>query len=82
VLDDLEAAVRGYVAAQQAVIDAEQAVTDAKAEVPRARQRRDAAIAAAARSGARQIDIIAITGLNREQVRRIVRAAGITPDDD
>jgi hypothetical protein len=39
------------------------------------------AIVAAARAGARQKDIVAVTGYNRERVRQILRAAGITADD-
>lgn len=78
-LDDLEAAVRAYREAQAAVVAAEQDLRDRKAEVPAARDRVRAAIVDAARQGARQRDIVAVTGLGREQVRRIVRAAGIEP---
>lgn len=81
VLDDLEAAVRAYRAAQDAVGAAEQRVAEAKAAVPGARERLHAAIVAAGRAGARQRDLVAVTRYNRESVRRILRAAGVEPDD-
>lgn len=80
--DDLEAAVRAYAEAQAAVASAQQAVADRRAEVPRARERLAEAIVAATRAGMRQRDIVRITGYGREQVRRIVRAAGIEPSGD
>ncbi|MET9732889.1 hypothetical protein ABZZ79_20250 [Streptomyces sp. NPDC006458] len=42
-----------------------------------ARTAQHAAIAEAARQGAKQQDIVKITGLTRERVRQITRAAGI-----
>lgn len=50
-------------------------LTELTEAIPAARAARDAAIVKAAREGMRQRDIVAATGLNREQVRRIVRAA-------
>lgn len=38
-----------------------------------------AAIAAAAQAGAKQRDIVEITGLSRERVRQICRDAGVKP---
>ena len=79
-LDDLEAAVRAYRAAQAAVGAAERAATEARTRVPAARERLHAAIVAAARAGARQADLVKVTGYNRESIRRILRAGGIEPD--
>jgi hypothetical protein len=42
-----------------------------------ARERRDKALAAAARAGIRPTDIVKITGYTREHVRRILRAQGV-----
>lgn len=81
-LDDVAAATRVYRAAQAAVGDAEQRVAEAKADVPPARERLHAAIVAAARAGARQHELVTVTGYNRESVRRILRAAGIAPAAD
>lgn len=80
VSDDLEAATRALRAAQDAVGEAEQALTDAKAQVPPARERLHAAIVRAAKAGMRQGGIVAVTGYNRESVRRILRAGGVEPD--
>ena len=80
-LDDLEAAVRAYHSAQQAVVDAERTLADRRAEVPEARARLAEAIVRAARGGARQIDIVKVTGYQREQVRRILRRSGIEAGD-
>lgn len=80
VLDDLEAATRAYRVAQSAVDKAEEALADAKAEVPQARERLHAAIVRAAKAGARQAEIVTVTGYNRESVRRILRAGGVEPD--
>lgn len=51
------------------------AVTDAEQHLAHARAARDSAIASASAEGTRQRDIAEATGLTREQVRRIVRAA-------
>ncbi|HEV7900113.1 MAG TPA: hypothetical protein VGP31_19950 [Planosporangium sp.] len=84
--DDLEAATRAYREAQVAVDaaqdDAKHLIADARAEVIRARERLADAIVQAARSGVRQRDIVAVTGYNRESVRRICRAAGVEPPAD
>lgn len=79
VLDDLEAAKRAYDAALQAVEDAQQQLQDAKDDVPTARDKLHAAIVRAAKKGARQVDIAAVSGYRRERVRQILRAAGIEP---
>jgi hypothetical protein len=79
VLDDLEAAVQAYADAQAAVVAAQQEVAARKADVPRTRERLAAAIVAATQAGVRQVDIVRVTGYGREQIRRIVRAAGVEP---
>jgi hypothetical protein len=79
VQDDLEAAVHAYRAAQAAVGDAERGLAEARAGVPVARERLHAAIVAAARRGVRQVDLIRLTGYNRESIRRILRAGGVDP---
>jgi hypothetical protein len=38
------------------------------------------AIVAAATAGVRQVDIVKASGLTRERVRQICRAAGVEPD--
>lgn len=74
---DLEAAVRAYHAAQAAVVDAEDRLAQARLDVPRARAELAEAIVRAARAGLRQVDIVKVTGYQREQVRRILRKAGV-----
>jgi DNA-binding NarL/FixJ family response regulator len=82
--DDLDAAVRAYQEAQDAIPAAQerarQVVAEARVEVERARERLAAAIVRAAKRGMRQKDIAERTGYTRETVRRICRAAGIEPD--
>jgi hypothetical protein len=60
---------------------AERAVGERKADVPRIRKRLHGAIVAAARAGARPVDLAQTTGYNRESIRRILRAGGIEPPD-
>ncbi|MEU7903227.1 hypothetical protein [Actinoplanes sp. NPDC049118] len=76
-LSDLEAAARAYQAAQDAVTEAQQRVAEARAEVPAARERLGQEIVRATLAGARQVDVMAASGYSREQVRRILRAAGV-----
>jgi hypothetical protein len=77
VLDDLEAAARAYAEAQDAVAAAQQQVAQARDAVPVARERLAAEIVRATLAGARQVDVMAASGYSREQVRRILRAAGV-----
>jgi hypothetical protein len=83
---DLADAVRAYRHAREDIDAARdraaRIVDDAKASAERARLALAVAIVAAARAGMRQRDIVQATGYNREMVRRIVRAAGITPGTD
>jgi hypothetical protein len=77
VLKDLERAAQAYADAQAAVVEAQQALADVRADVPGARQRLAEAIVAATLAGARQVDVMRVSGYSREQVRRILRAAGV-----
>lgn len=77
---DLEAASDDYRAALQRVADAVAEVAAARAALPAARAKLAAAIVAAHRSGVRVGDLARISGYGREQVRRILRAAGIEPE--
>jgi hypothetical protein len=73
----LEAASAAYQAALQRVTDALAEVADARAAVPDARARLAEAIVEAYRDGVRVGDIARISPYGREQVRRILRAAGV-----
>ncbi len=80
----LDDAVDAYEAAQDAVpavqARAAQMVAEARAEVVRARLQLAEAIAAAYLAGMRQVEIIRRTGYSREQVRTILRRAGVEAD--
>lgn len=81
---DLDAAVRAYQKARDAVPVAQekaaQLVADARAEVDRTRGQLADAIVAAYNAGARQVDLVEATGYTRESIRRILRAAGVEAD--
>jgi hypothetical protein len=49
----------------------------AEAQLGRARAELHAAIAEALESGIRQAELVTMTGLSREHIRRVARAAGI-----
>jgi hypothetical protein len=55
------------------------ALRDAEVALERARSAQHTAIAEAARQNAKQADLVRITGLSRERIRQICRAAGIGP---
>ena len=78
---NLEAAVEAYRAAQDQLPDVEAKaaamVQQHRALLDRRRAELAAAIVAASEAGARQVDIIRITGYARESVRRILRAGGV-----
>jgi hypothetical protein len=76
-VDDLELARAGIGRAQD---EARAVVEKARERERQARGALHAAVAAAAASGVRQIDLVRTTGMTREAVRRIVRAAGIEAD--
>lgn len=80
VAGDLEAAAEAYQAARQRVDGAKAEVAAAQAALPEARQRLATAIVARYKAGGqpgRVSEIARVTGYGREQVRRILRAAGI-----
>ena len=79
---DLEAASDAYQAALKRVTDALDEVREARAAVPQVRARLADAIVAAYRSGVRVGEIARVTGYGREQVRRILRKAGVTATED
>lgn len=79
VASDLEAATEAYKAALQRVTDAVAEVAAARAAVPDARARLAVAIVEAYRAGVRVGEIARVSGYGREQVRRILRAAGVEP---
>ncbi|WP_412748300.1 hypothetical protein [Krasilnikovia sp. M28-CT-15] len=76
-LKDLETAAQAYADAQGAIAEAQQALSAARDDVRIARQGLADAIVAATLAGARQIDVMKVTGYSREQIRRILRAAGV-----
>ncbi|MGC9665878.1 hypothetical protein ACNTMW_04905 [Planosporangium sp. 12N6] len=78
---DLVKAIDNYRAAQKAHEDAKAEVPAAWARVVERRNELAEAIAEAYRDGLRQVDIIRVTGMSRERVRQILRAAGIEADD-
>jgi len=80
VLGEVEAAAEAYRDAMSAVDEAKAAVKHALGEVPPARDHLHAAIVAAYRAGARVRALAPASGYGREQVRRILRKAGIDPD--
>jgi len=81
---NLETAVEAYRRAEDAVaraqVDAQALVEAARQQRTQARERLAEAIVAAARGGARQVDLVKITGYTRETIRRILRAGGIEAD--
>ncbi len=80
-LDDVATAYRqARIAAEQARLDAAQMVADARAEVERIRVELAAAIVAEHEAGTAQVEIIRRTGYSREQVRTILRRAGVEAD--
>lgn len=60
---------------EDALTEATRAYRRAEAALEKRRAELAAAIAAAARAGTRQVDIVATTGYTREHIRRIVRDA-------
>lgn len=77
--DGLDAAVEAYQQALQRVQDAQAEVAAARADVPEARERLAAAIVASYGEGVRVGELAKRTGYGREQIRRILRAAGVEP---
>lgn len=77
---DLASATAEYRAAQQAVADAKAQVRASQTRLKTARDDLNASVVDAARSGTRMRDLADITGLSREWLRQLLRAAGVDPD--
>lgn len=82
VAQDLETAASEYRAARDAVDSAKAQVRDAQARLRAAREELHASIVADARGRyrTRMRDLVEITGLSREWIRQLLRAAGVEPD--
>jgi len=80
VLSDLEAAVAEYRAAHEAVDAAKAQVRASQAHLRAVRSTLQEEIVAAYRAGTRMRDLVEQTGLSREWIRQILRAAGVEPD--
>jgi N-acetylglutamate synthase/N-acetylornithine aminotransferase len=79
---DLTAITARYRAALTAVDQSKQQVRSAQAELKQVRRELAEAVVAQAKQGTRQYEIVAVTGLSRERIRQILRAAGVTADDE
>lgn len=77
---DLDGAAKRFHRAQRTLAEARQRVLTARADVEQARAELATAIVGAARAGMRQVEIVQISGYTRENVRRILRSAGVEPD--
>lgn len=80
-MPDLPAAVAEYRAAQEGVDQAKAAVKAAQDRLRQARAVLNDSIVAEANTGTRMRDLVRVTGLSREWIRTLLRAAGIFPDD-
>ena len=78
--DEVEAAAEAYRAALTAVDQAKASVKAALSLVPVARSRLAREIVAEYERGARVTDLAARSGYGREQIRRILRRAGVDPE--
>jgi hypothetical protein len=79
VATDLEAAAAGYRAAQRAVDDAKDQVRVSQDQLRVAREQLVESVIAAYQGGTRMRDLADITGLSRERLRQVLRAAGVEP---
>lgn len=77
---DLASAAAQYWAAQQALEDAKAQVHVERQRLRTARQELNELIIADALAGKRMRDLTDETGLSREWIRQLLRAAGIEPD--
>lgn len=77
---DLASATAEYRSAEQAVTDAKAAVKASQARLRAARAGLAESVVDAAKSGTRMRDLVDITGLSREWLRQLLRAAGVDPD--
>lgn len=77
---DLPSATAEYRSAQQAVDAAKAQVRDSQDRLRAAREQLAESVVAEARRGTRMRDLVAVTGLSREWLRTLLRAAGVEPD--
>ena len=77
---DLEIAAGRYRAAQDAVGTAKEQVRAAQERLRAMRTMLQETIVAEAKRGVRMRDLVDETGLSREWIRQLLRAAGIEPD--
>lgn len=80
VATDLASATAEYRAAQRSVEDAKAAVRANNDRLRRAREALTESIIADYQAGKRMRDLVAETGLSREWIRTLLRAAGVEPD--
>jgi hypothetical protein len=80
VASDLEIAAARYRAARRAIDDAKAQVRAAQQQFRDVRDELGELIVAEARAGTRVRDLVAESGLSREWVRQLLRAAGVDPD--
>lgn len=78
--EDLDAATAEYRAAQRAVEAAKAQVRASQQRLRAARTELADALVAEYRDGTRMRDLVAETGLSREWIRQLLRAAGVEPD--
>ena len=77
---DLDEATAGYRSAQTSVDEAKAQVKAAQQNLRDARKELAAAVVEAYESGTRMRDLADITGLSRERLRQLLRAAGVDPE--
>lgn len=77
---DLATATAAYRAAQQALDAAKAEVTEGQRRLKAARAALAESIVAEGRRGTRMRDLVAETGLSREWIRTLLRAAGVVAD--
>jgi hypothetical protein len=80
VAKDLADATAEYRAAQRALDDAKAAVREGNDRLRTAREALAESIVVEARGGRRMRELVAATGLSREWIRTLLRAAGVEPD--
>lgn len=78
--EDLASATAQYRAAQAALAEAKLRVHAERRRLEAARDALHEWIIVEARAGARMRELVAETGLSREWIRTLLRAAGVEPD--
>lgn len=80
VAKDLASAAAEYWAAQQSLDAAKAAVREGQGRLRTARAALQESVVAEAKRGTRMRDLVAETGLSREWLRQLLRAAGVESD--